>query len=505
MLALAMDGQELKAYEHFKDQAQFYRARAYDLEGELRVVRPELYRADQKIDRLEQRVAKLAAENKLLKQRVKELTLTSAQASEPAAEAPAFVKPSIATRRHKRPGRKKGHPAALRPVPDHIDVHQEAPLPKDPSGRESCPCCNACLLDLEDHQRLVEDIIPARVLVKCYHTRSGWCPGCRKRVESRAPEQPPAANIPHGQLGINALATAMALRIAHRLPFRQVTQVFANLPELSVSPGAIARQVQRIAGWFDGDYEKLMVELRCARYVHADETGWRTNGKNGYLWAVTSPTHTLYHVDKSRAGKVIQELLGKAFGGTLISDFYSAYSKMDCKKQKCLAHLLRELIESAEKSPAFAAGPFFGKCKRLIKQMLLLKGQWEKLSDERYIPRVCRLETRLEELAMADHDEANARRIAKRMRKHQKELTAFLWEKDLDGTNNAAERAIRPAVVARKISGGSRSQNGADAWATLASLLRTAQQQGKNLLETIKSMLMAAWATDKPPTMTAGP
>ena len=125
-------------------------------------------------------------------------------------------------------------------MPDHIDVHTEVPLPKDPDGRESCPRCNACLFELETHERLVEDIIPARVVVKCYHTRSGWCPCCRRRVESRAPEQPPAANIPHGQLGLNALATAITLRIAHRLPFRQVTQVFADLPGLSVSPGAIS-------------------------------------------------------------------------------------------------------------------------------------------------------------------------------------------------------------------------------------------------------------------------
>jgi transposase len=84
------------------------------------------------------------------------------------------------------------------------------------------------------------------------------------------------------------------------------------------------------------------------------------------------------------------------------------------------------------------------------------------------------------------------------MRKHRKELTAFLWDKDLDGTNNAAERAIRPAVVARKISGGSRSKNGADAWAKLASLLRTAGQQGKSVLATIKAMLIAAWETGNP-------
>jgi transposase len=500
-----MDGQELKAYERFKEEAQSYRARCRDLEIDLQVVGPQLYRANQKIHRLEQRVEKLAAENKLLKQRLKEVALAAPQEPEGGTRAALLVKPSISGRRRKRPGRKPGHPAALRPMPDHIDAHQDVPLAKDSAGRESCPHCNACLLNLEDHERVVEDIVPSKVLVKCYHTRSGWCPGCRKQVESRAPEQPPAANIPHGQLGLNALATAMLLRIHHRLPFRQVAGVFANLPGLSVSPGAIARQVQRIADWFDGDYEKLVVQLRCAHYVHADETGWRTDGKNGYLWAVTSPTHTLYHVDKSRGGKVIEDLLGKAFGGTLVTDFYSAYSRMKCKKQKCLAHLLRELIESAEKSPAFATGSFFGRCKRLIKQMLELKTQWENLSEEQYVPQISRLENQVDDLAKGVYDEPNARRIAKRLRRHQNELTAFLWEKDLDGTNNAAERAIRPAVVSRKISGGSRSANGAEAWAKLASLLRSAGQQGKHLLDTIKAMLTAAWAAEKPPAMAAGP
>lgn len=287
-----MDGRELKAYERFKEQAQFYRARAYDLEAELRVVGRELYRAYQKIDRLERRVEKLTAENGVLKQRLKEII----------------------------PAREQADP------PDSA-----------PTGRGSCPRCNSFLVDLQDHQRIVEDIVPARVAVKCYRTRSGLCPCCRKRVESRAPEQVPAANLPHGQLGLNALATAVLLRIEHRLPFRQVASVFANLPGLSISAGAIARQVRRIAGWFDDDYEEIMPALRCAPHVHADE------------------------------------------------------------------------------------------------------------------------------------------------------------------------RAIRPAVVARKISGGSRSPNGAQAWATLASLLRTANQQGQNLLETIKSMLMAAWASDKPSTMPAGP
>lgn len=499
-----MDGRETKQYERWKEEAHRLRAENQHLLRELDTYRPAWYRASQRVDQLEQRVTELTAENERLKQQVKELTLASKQTSGVAEDGLA-VKPSVTRRRRKSPGRKKGHPAALRPLPDHIDSHLTVPLPLDPAGHECCPCCNTGLLDMQDHERLVEDIIPAKVVATSYHTRSGFCAKCNKRVESRAPEQPPAANIPHGQLGLNTLATAMLLKVEHRLPFRQVTQVFANLPQLSVCPGAIARQVQRVADWFGDDYDKLTVALRGAPYVHADETGWRTDGKNVNLWAVTSPDYTLYHIDKSRGGKVIQELLGKAFGGTLVSDFYSAYSTMDCKKQKCLVHLLREFNETAEACPAFAAGSFFSRSKRLVKQMLLLKGQWETLSAEKYVARVERIEAQVGELAHADNGEANAKRLAKRMLRHQKELTAFLWEKDLDGTNNAAERALRPAVVARKISGGSRSEAGADAWATVASLIRTASQQGKNLFESVKSMMVAAWASAKPPTMPSGP
>ena len=492
-----MDGRELKQYEHWKEQAQFLREQNRHLERELQTYQPAWYRASQRIDLLEQRVKKLTEENKLLKQRVKELTLAARRQSDAQPQTP-VIKPSLKSRRRKRPGRKSGHPAALRPMPPTIDAHQEVPLPRDSAGKPSCPHCNSELLEMENHQRVVEDIIPAKVVVTCYHTSSGYCPCCRKRVESRALEQPPAANLPHGQLGLNALATGVLLRVTHRLPFRQVSQVLANLPGITVCPGAIARQVQRIANWLEDDYEQLLVSVRAAPEVYADETSWRTNGKNGWLWALSTPTQTVYHIDKSRGGKVIQKLLGEAFGGTLVSDFYSAYSTVHCKKQKCLVHLLRELAQTADKSPAFVTSTFFRKTKRLVKEMLLLKGRWSQMGDEPYLKRVRRLENRLDQLAQADYDEPHARRIARRIRKFRKDLTAFLWDKALDGTNNTAERAIRPAVVARKISGGSRSDNGAQAFAKLASLLRTAGQQGKQMLGTIKSLLIAAWSTGNP-------
>jgi hypothetical protein len=485
--------QLLKRYDQYKEEAQFLRDENRFLRGERDHYRSQWFFTQQHLNKARESNGKLRKENDRLRQQVKELTDNRHEQEQDAKAPPGWVKASV-RRRRKRPGRKAGHPAALRPRPARIDVHQDVPLPRDPAGRCSCPHCKACLLFVKHHKRVVEDFVPAKVRATCYHTTSGWCPLCRRRVESRAAEQPPAANVPHGQLGINALSTAILLRVTHRLPFRQVARVLADLPGLSVSAAAIARQVQRAARWLAGDYERLLIELRSAPHVHADETGWRTDGRNGYLWALTDPKHTFYHVDKSRSGKVIAKLLGRAFGGTLVSDFYSAYARMDCRKQKCLAHLLRELADSAEESKEFASGTFYRDTRRVLKGMLLLKGRLRELKEAEYARRARRLERRLDQLARADYREPNERRLAKRMRKHESELTAFLWDKDLEGTNNAAERAIRPAVVARKISGGNRSKNGADAWAKLASLLRTASQQGQHVLQAIKDMLRTQWA-----------
>ena len=503
-----MDRRELREYEartqevwSLRRENQFLR---YDRDG----YRKDWYHASRRAGVLEDRVGKLEAENRRLRRRVRELTAAAAAAAaSPAgrcADPPPFVKPPARGGR-KKPGRKAGHPAALRPVPDHIDVHRDVPPPTDDAGRPACPRCNCPLSDVRRHERLYEDIVPAKVVVTCYHTASGYCAVCRKRVETRAPEQPPAADLPHAQLGINALATAAVLRVVHRLPFGPVVAVLSGLSGLTVSRGCVARQLQRLGGWLDPCYERIKLALRAAPHVNGDETGWRTNGRNGYLWAVTDERrgHTLYHVDKRRSGEVIENLLGEAFPGTLGCDFYGAYGRLDCPKQRCLAHLLRELKDTARDSPAFAASAFYRRCRRLVRDMLGLKRKWGALDDATYTRRACRIEDRLDQLARAPYDEADAARLAGRLLKHRTELTRFLWDKDLDGTNNAAERALRPAVVARKISGGSRSAKGAEAWAKLASLMRTAGQQGRNVLETVKQLLMEHWAGNPAMALTA--
>src|SRR4029079_12961133 len=168
---------------------------------------------------------------------------------------PPFVKLNVARRRRSRRGRATGHVAALRAMP-RIDRHEQVPLPKDRFSCSICPECRCPLTRLRRHKRIVEDLIPSAVEAICYHTASGYCSRCRRRLESRANQQPPAANVPHGQLGLNALATAAILRVRHRLPFRQISQLLLEMPGLRLSPAAIVKQIKRLSRWLDGKYQQ---------------------------------------------------------------------------------------------------------------------------------------------------------------------------------------------------------------------------------------------------------
>lgn len=478
--------------------ARMHERHAHFLQLEINTLRRDHADIYEQARVLRGRVAELEAENTTLKRRIEELTGRPSGEVE-VAEPPAFVKPNVAEKVRRQPGRPPGHPAALRPRPRKINVRQNVALPVDGQGATCCPQCHTQLSEVKHHRRVVEDLVPSSVVTTCYQTHSGYCPRCRKRVESRAVDQPPAADLPHAQLGINALTTAAVLRIRYRLPFRQIAQLFADVPGLKLSPGAVVKQIRRLSQWLAGQYDALNLVLRAAEVVHADETGWRIDGKNGQLWTLTNEHHTVYHVDRSRSGKVIAKLLGETFGGTLVSDFYAAYDQFNCPQQKCLTHLLRELRDTVKKRPSLESHAFFRRCKRLTQEALRLKKRRNRLSASAYAQQVKSIETRLKNLGCPSWNDADADRLAARIRKYGTRLTTFLHDPKVDGTNNAAERALRPAVVMRKITGGSRSESGAQAWAILASIMRTAEQQGLGAFETIHMLLRAAWSGKKIP------
>lgn len=431
-------------------------------------------------------VIELDAEIDRLRKRVEELEARPPGPPSP----PPWVKPLLPPRRKRKPGRGAGHDPALRALPAKIDQTVDVPLPADDGGCR-CPNCLGVLADFKSHERVVEDIVPAKVLVTRYRTSSGFCKHCNKRVESRHADQPPAADLPHAQLGLNALTVAAVLKHDAGLPYRKVTRVLKDLCGLSVSPGALPKQMRRMSQWLAEPYDGIKSALQQSPVVHADETGAPVDGKNHWLWVITAPLFTLFHLDKSRAGHVPLALLGPDFAGHLVSDFFSAYNTLPYKQQKCLVHLLREIKQTAEKNPGFAHSLFATRLRRLIKDMLGLKKRWHELDDATYTRRACRLHDRLEQLGKSHSLDRDVNRLAKRIAKHAAQLSPFLLEKNLPGDNNAAERAIRPAVVIRKISGGHRGHSTATASAVITSILRTTRQQGRHLIETVKHLVQS--------------
>lgn len=506
-----MDGEKiLKQLDALKDEVHWLRLENRDLRFNYDAARLLAYQHQQEINVLKEQLETVTGERDVLRQRVDDLTgeLRQKPADEPKSP-PDFVKANVPQKSRKKPGRPKGHTAALRPMPATIDHYQPVPVPVDASGKCSCPTCRTQLSDVQHHERIVEDFTPAKVNTTCYQTISGYCPSCRKRFESRDRDQPPAANLPHAQLGINALATAAMMRVCYRMPMRQICDLFSQLPGLQISPGAIAKIIKRLSHWIKEQYDRLKLALRAAGFVHADETGWRIDGKNSQLWTLTNDQHTLYHVDRSRGAQVIIDLLGEAFGkeggGILISDFYAVYDKISGEQQKCLAHLLRELRDTVAKRPELEQHPFFTKCKRLAQDMIKLKASRDALEPHVYERRVERIERRLSELGKAQWGDEDAERLANRLAKYEKKLTTFLHHAQVDATNNAAERALRPAVIMRKITGGSRSEEGAKAWSILASIIRTCQQQGRDVYEAIKALIRSAWAGEELTLLTQAP
>ena len=158
---------------------------------------------------------------------------------------------------------------------------------------------------------------------------------------------------------------------------------------------------------------------------------------------------------------------------------------------------MRETKELGESHADFADSPLSRKLLRWCQDALRLKKCWEELPDAGYEMRASRLEGRLDQLIASPQDHPDARRLCKRLSRHREELTRFLWDKEMEGTNNAAERALRPAVVMRKITGGSRSRSGAAAWMKLASLMRTADQRGLGVYDATQKLVLEHWATGR--------
>jgi transposase len=421
------------------------------------------------------RIAELESENASLRARIAKLEqqLTNLTASVPPSDdspVPVFVKPKRQKRGRKKPGRKPGHPGSYRQRPTQADEIVEVPL-------DDCPHCHGVLENVHTCEQYVEEVIPAQTKVICYRTHRGYCPHCQRKVESRHPDQ-----VPYRMIGSRALLTAAQLKHELGVPYRKVASVLKRLCGLSITPGALVQQMNDLAVWLKPEYEAIQSALRQSSSVNVDETGWRLDGKSCWLWAFTNDSFTVYEVNASRGHQVVLQQLGEDYAGTVISDFYTAYNPLPYRQQKCLVHLLRELSKCAPGNTEEYA-TFHKKLRRLLRDALRLKQLIAELPNDVFDRRLKYIHERLAKLAGANYETPDCQRLAKRLSKHSHELFTFLEQMDVDSDNNRAERAIRPTVVSRKISGGNRSPSGTEALGIITSLIQTCKQQKRDFVE----------------------
>ena len=283
--------------------------------------------------------------------------------------------------------------------------------------------------------------------------------------------------------------------------------------QLRLSVGAIVSAIHQTAQRAQPAVAAILDRIRASPVVHADETGWRQSGANGYVWTFSTPTERYFPCSsqgqalrRGRGKAVVDEALGESFSGVLVSDFYAAYHHYDGPKQRCWAHpcssqgqaLLRDIHDQRTRYPKDAA---LARWAAAVHQLYVAAKAcnyhepWQRrvaqLAWERKLLAICR--------PFLSDPSAVQGKLCRRIERHIKslprtgygELFVFVAEPDVPADNNPAERSLRHLVVSRKVSGGTRSERGTESKITLASLFGTWRAQGLNPLAACRQLLVS--------------
>ena len=427
---------------------------------------------------------KLALEHKLIKleedlerarERIDELERTAARQA-----APFRRREALKVAEKKPPGRPAGHRGMQRERPRHVDHDVEASLP-------ACPHCGGAVHDRAPLTQYIEELPPVRPVVTRLTTWKGICPRCGE-VHSKHPLQVSRAQgAASVHLGPRAIAWATLLNKQFGIPLRKTCSILARGFGLKLSAGGLAQMLHRVAHKLRPRYEALREQVRASPVNYMDETSWYVGDPHWVLWVCTAPQYTLYHVDPSHGGPVAQKLLGPDYAGALVTDCHGAYRRLQCPQHKCIAHHLRALHKSRARNPT-EDSPYLDAWKQLWHDVMELHRQRQTLAADSFAERRAALEARWDELLAEPVTLAGDRYFLGRMRNTGVHHFGCLYH-DVETTNNRAERAIRPAVIARKISCGNRTERGASTWQILVSLATTAEQCGREFLEELTTAI----------------
>lgn len=445
-------------------------------------------------ERLRGEVSALQREVEVLGEQLEEALARVAELEKRKRKPPLFVKANRAEKGKKR-RRKRGaehNRSRRRMKPTRYERH----------ALERCPECDYPLRgESVDYTREVIELPePQPVEVIEHQVVKRWCPHCERW---HSPQLDLKGQV-MGQrrIGVRIASLVSYLRTTMRLPIAKVQEYLETLHGLRLSVGELVELSHAVREELQSRADELREEMRGSQVAHGDETGWREDGRNGYVWAfVTDGPEAVryFEFSFSRSHLVPKRILGSGFGGWLVTDFYAAYNLIPGLHQRCWSHLLRDLhtLKEAHEDDEEVVGWAKAVRKLYDDAQAWLKEHVGATETER---RQCYAELYRQACQLGepyaligDHP---CRALAKRLLRHQEELFQFVLVPGLPADNNLAERGLRPLVIVRKISGGSRSAEGTRTRMTLATMFHTWAARGLNpFLECLSALQHPATKT----------
>jgi transposase len=308
------------------------------------------------------------------------------------------------------------------------------------------------------------------------------CPCCAQKQIAQAP----AGLEMERSFGARLEATVVYYRHEQHMSYERTQKALLNLHGVEISQGGIDGIMQRSGKHAIARLPAIETRVQQSQVIHCDETGSRVDGSNWWEWAFCTVSAVLHVIRFNRSVDVIQEVMGQCQAEVWESDCYGAQLKAPARqRQLCLAHQLRNLQAVVDAHPTLT---WPRAMQILFRYAIHLYHQRDLLSADEFAAQVVRVERHLGRLLQRSLSPPDAARLLRRYLKHRQNLLVFLYRRDVEPTNNVAERALRPSVIHRKVTGCFRSDWGAKTYAALASVIDTAELAGTQAFCAIQAL-----------------
>lgn len=396
----------------------------------------------------------------------------------------------------KPPGRKPGQGFfRFRGAPEQT---VEAPAVSVPVTMPCCPDCGGGLGEAKQEVVSITDI-PAQPQpeVRRYAVEVRACRQCGRKVRGQHPDIAPGQQgATAHRVGPRVKALAHTLHYLHGVPVRRIAAVLKDVTGVRLTQGAITQDaLKQSEGAVGAGYAALRAVVSGQPVIHTDDTGWRVGGQTAFLMAFVNPSLSVYQIRPRHRNEEVRELIPADFEGVLVCDRGKSYDATELDavaQQKCLSHLIRNAADVAEEKTG-AAKHFSLRLKQLLQQALSLSARRSQIRPEQYRAQVEQLDDELS-IHLRDRtlrDEDNQRLLNGVGAQHDcGRLLLFLRKEGVEPTNNRAERDLRPAVIARKVSHCSKNERGARAFEAFTSVLQTLRKNvPSSILATLTTLI----------------